>query len=197
MRSWIRSWCWRGSVLQKCDENTTSDWFVPSCPLASTFRFVVQGFQVFWKNTIHKQFWKVCCPFLLEESAFLLLFGFLFSSVCQQSSLLPPPLYSLNPLRFHRASRYSRVSIATPADMQQVSMSSGTGFSALPLAAQSAPGGSDWLAGPSWLMVFTGMRRRADWSQTQKEKKPRRKKKRRLQERFHRGIKRVKMEEAG
>lgn len=88
---------------------------------------------------------------------FLAAVWLLFSSVCQQSSLLPPPLYSLNPLCFHRASRYSRVSIATLADMQQVSVSSGTGFSALPLAAQSAPGGSDWLAGPSWLMVFTEM----------------------------------------
>lgn len=127
---------------------------------------------------------------------FLAAVWLLFSSVCQQSSLLPPPLYSLNPLCFHRASRYSRVSIATLADMQQVSVSSGTGFSALPLAAQWAPGGSDWLAGPSWLMVFTEMGRRADWLQTQKEKKPRRKKKRRLQDWFHKGIKRVKMEEA-
>lgn len=89
---------------------------------------------------------------------FLAAVWLLFSSVCQQSSLLPPPLYSLNPLRFHRASRYSRVSIATLTDMQQVSVSGGTGCSALPLAAGSAPGGSDWLAGPSGRTAFTERR---------------------------------------
>lgn len=141
---------------------------------------------------------KDLLPVSAETACFLLVFGFCFAPVCQHSSLLPPPLYSLSPLHFSRASLYSRVSIATLADMQQVSVSRGTQFFLLPLASQSAPGGCDWLARPSWLIVFTDMRSWADWlsnAHAEKERKLSRKMKRRLQQSFHGGIKSVRMEQ--
>lgn len=113
--------------------------------------------------------------------SWFLLFGFCSAPVCQQSYLLPLPFYSLSPLHLHWASLYSRVSIATLADMQQVSVSRGTQFSLLPLASQSAPRGSDWLVQPRRLIVFTEMRSRAEWLATTdgaKERKPSRRMKR-------------------
>lgn len=78
---------------------------------------------------------------------------------CLPTIVSPSPPYSLDPPHFHRAALYSRVSIATLADMQRVSVSRGTRLSPLPLAVASTPGGAPiGRLGTSWLMVFTGMR---------------------------------------
>lgn len=136
IKMWKRSWWESAGSMWRCSFVTTADILLP--------HLLPDSIETIW----------------------LLGTGFCLASVCQQSCLLPPPLYSLNPLHFHWASLYSRVSMATLADTQQVNVSRGTGFSLLPLAAQSALGGSDWLAQPSRLIVFTEMRSRVDWLPT-------------------------------
>lgn len=81
-----------------------------------------------------------------------------FANISRSSPPTSLSLSSLALLHFHGAAQYSRVSIATLADMQQVSVSRGTRFSSLPLATQPVSPGPDWLARSSGLMVFTEMR---------------------------------------